>query len=102
MDAAGLHFFNRLVPEISKKIFLIICSDEKTQIQIHGDYPEGRGLYIGKYPPGGGRISQCHLGEKILKGREKKAEFEEEQGRKGKEKGRKGKENKKRGSKRVK
>ncbi len=44
-------------------------------------------------PPGGGNISWCHLGEKIWKGQEKKAENVEEKGRKGKEKGRKGKEN---------
>ncbi len=33
------------------------------------------GLYIGKYPPlpgGGGNISRCYLGEKMLKGAEKK------------------------------
>ncbi len=53
-------------------------------------------------PPGGKNISRCHLGEKILKGEEKKGENVKEKGRKGKEKGRKGKENEKRESKRVK
>ncbi len=36
-------------------------------------------------PGGGGNISQCHLGEKIWKEQEKKAENVEEKGRKGKE-----------------
>ncbi len=57
---------------------------------------EYRGLYIGK------NIRQCHLGEKIWKGEEKKGGNVKEKGRKGKEKGRKGKENEKRGRKRVK
>jgi hypothetical protein len=62
------------------------------------------GVYILENTPplGGGNIRRCHLGEKIWKGLEKKAENVEEKGRKGKEKGRKGKENEKRGSKRVK
>jgi hypothetical protein len=51
-----------------------------------------RGLYIGKSPPWGKNISQCHLEDKIWKGEEKKGENIKEKGRKGKEKGRKGKE----------
>jgi hypothetical protein len=41
-----------------------------------------RGLYFGKYPPGGGNIGRCHLGEKIWKDEEKKGENVKEKGRK--------------------
>jgi hypothetical protein len=44
-----------------------------------------RGLYIGKYPPGGKNISQCHLGEKYEKVKRKRGKC--------KRKGRKWKEN---------
>jgi hypothetical protein len=65
-------------------------------------YNQFSGLYLGKYPPPGGNIGRCHLGEKIWKGEGKKGENVKEKGRKRKEKERKGKENKKRESKRVK
>jgi hypothetical protein len=53
----------------------------------------GRGLYIGKYPGGGGISANVIWGKKYEKANRKKAESVEEKGRKGKEKGRKGKEN---------
>jgi hypothetical protein len=50
------------------------------------------GVYIGKYPPWGGNISQCHLGEKyekvkrkrgkILKKKEEMEKKKEERGKK--------------------
>ncbi len=59
------------------------------------------GAYIleNNLSPQRGNISQCHLGEKIQKGQEKKGENVKEKGIKGKEKGGKRKENEKRGSK---
>jgi hypothetical protein len=35
----------------------------------------GRGVYIGKYHPGGG-YQPCHLGENMMKGKRKRGECE--------------------------
>jgi hypothetical protein len=59
-----------------------------------------RGLYIGKYPRGGGLSPGSFEGKNMKKRREKGGKYKRKR-KKGERKGRKGKENDKRGSKRV-
>jgi hypothetical protein len=62
-----------------------VDTDEMTRcLPTREDENPTRDLYIGKYspPPGGGCISQCHLGEKYGKEGRNKQNFEESGGKK--------------------